>query len=169
MRLVVVLLCVLISSCSKKVKNELHRESSATTFYFIRHAETIESKARDKPLSESGKARAVIWTKVLKDVDFDAIYSTNYKRTLATAQPLAEKSKLDIVHYHATQVNLDSLVTIHKGQHVLMVGHSNTTPFLVNKLLGEERYNQIDHEDHDNLYVVKITNDGVEATLTSIP
>jgi len=57
---------------------------SITTFYLIRHAEKdrSDSKNSDPVLTEKGLKRAENWAKALKDIDFDAIYSTNYKRTI---------------------------------------------------------------------------------------
>ena len=47
-----------------------------------------------------------------------------------------------------------------KGETVLVVGHSNTTPTFVNKLLGQDKYKQIDDSNNANLYIVTILPSG---------
>lgn len=39
-----------------------------------------------------------------------------------------------------------------------MVGHSNTTPQMVNLLLGEEKYEALDDSENGALFIVKIVN-----------
>ena len=46
------------------------------------------------------------------------------------------------------------------GGTVLISGHSNTTPMLVNRLIGKERYQQFDESDYDNLFIVMATEVG---------
>ena len=35
-----------------------------------------------------------------------------------------------------------------------MVGHSNTTPELVNRMIGEERFGNMEEDDNGSLFVV---------------
>ena len=46
------------------------------------------------------------------------------------------------------------------GKTVLVVGHSNTTPAFVNKIIGEKKYKDIDENDNASLFIVTITKDG---------
>ena len=46
-----------------------------------------------------------------------------------------------------------------KGKTVLVVGHSNTTPAFVNKILAVEKYKDIDDNNNANLYIVTISGD----------
>jgi len=50
----------------------------------------------------------------------------------------------------------------------LVVGHSNTTPALANKILGREEYPQIDDLTNGNLYILKVSSQGVTSQLLSI-
>ena len=54
-------------------------------------------------------------------------------------------------------MDIDSLVTLHQGERILIVGHSNTTPMLVNRALGEERFEWIEDTVNGNLFVLTIT------------
>jgi broad specificity phosphatase PhoE len=49
--------------------------------------------------------------------------------------------------------------TATKGKTVLVVGHSNTTPAFVNKILGENKYEDINDNDNASLYIVTIAGD----------
>lgn len=129
---------------------------NSTTFFFIRHAEKIRNGDSDPNLTEKGKLRSGNWAEVFKNVDFDAIYSTNTQRTLNTAKPTADIKNLDIVVYDSKMIDILEFAQTHKGKTILIVGHSNTTPVLVNKLLGEEKYSQIEDNNNGNLYVVTI-------------
>jgi len=54
------------------------------------------------------------------------------------------------------------------GKTVLVVGHSNTTPALANKILGREEFPQIDDRTNGNLYILLVTSQGVSSQLLSI-
>ncbi|PSR09222.1 MAG: phosphoglycerate mutase, partial [Candidatus Arcticimaribacter sp.] len=59
-----------------------------TTYYLVRHAEKDRSdKTNSNPeLTDLGHQRALRWSSVFDNVTFDAVYSTNYLRTIATAK-----------------------------------------------------------------------------------
>ncbi len=64
-----------------------------TTLYLVRHGETdgnvadIASGFTDDELTEKGRAQAELLGQRLKNCHFDAIYSSDSKRTLQTAEP----------------------------------------------------------------------------------
>ena len=132
---------------------------SITTIYLIRHAEKDRSdkENRNPELTDQGKKRAERWAEVLGLSKMDAVYSTNYQRTLQTAAPTATRNGLEIQIYEPNNLNIDSLATLHQGEHILIVGHSNTTPMLVNRALGEERFEWIEDTVNGNLFVLTIT------------
>jgi broad specificity phosphatase PhoE len=76
-------------------------QEETTTYYLIRHAEKDRTDKTNKNpnLNEKGLERAKKWAEYFKDVDFDAVYSTNYNRTMQTALPTAESNKLNIKNY----------------------------------------------------------------------
>jgi len=135
---------------------------SLTTFYLIRHAEKdrSDSENRDPSLTEDGLKRAKNWAKVLKDIDFDAIYSTNYNRTMQTATPLAELGNLEILNYDANNLYDTEFKKATSGKTVLVVGHSNTTPQFANAILGDKKYENIDDSENGALFIVEVQADG---------
>jgi 2,3-bisphosphoglycerate-dependent phosphoglycerate mutase len=128
----------------------------ATTFFFIRHAEKIRDGNTDPDLTEQGKTRSMNWADVFKYEALDAVYSTNTQRTINTAKPTASNHELEIVTYDAETIDIESLAKVYEGKTVLIVGHSNSTPRLVNKLLGHETYPKIEDDNNGYLYGVTI-------------
>lgn len=135
---------------------------TTTTYYFIRHAEKDRSDKtnKDPNLIMEGILRAAKWSLVFENVPFDAIYSTDYNRTKQTAQPTAEKKGLEVKLYDPRQLYSEEFAKATKGQTVLIVGHSNTTPAFVNTVLGERKYQNIDDNNNANLYIVTISSSG---------
>jgi len=131
---------------------------SITTFYLIRHAEKDRSNSenRDPALTEKGLERAENWTKVLKDIDFDAVYSTAYKRTLQTAKPLADLNKLEIQNYDPNKLYDAEFKKATLGKTVLVVGHSNTTPYFANAILRQKKYQDIEDSENGALFIVQV-------------
>jgi len=142
----------LTSACMSNAQEDV------TTYYFIRHAEKNRSDKtnKDPNLIDKGHLRALNWSIILKDIDLDAVYSTNYNRTKQTALPTAKNQNVEVQLYDPRDMYSDSFKKDTKGATVLVVGHSNTTPSFVNKVLGEERYESISDSNNGNLYIVTI-------------
>lgn len=148
-------------SCKQDDKTKTSSMTETSTYYFIRHAEKDRSDPSDKNphLTEIGKARAAHWSDILSEVKFDAVYSTDYNRTKETAQPTTMKNNLELQIYDPNTIDAKSFMKDTKGQTVLIVGHSNTTPEFVNKILGDKKYQDIDDSNNGNLYIVTISGD----------
>ena len=127
-----------------------------TTYYLIRHAEKDRSDSTNKNpvLTKKGFFRAERWSKIFSSTELDAIYSTNYDRTLMTASPTAKSKELEIQLYDPRGLYDEEFREATTGKTVLVVGHSNTTPAFVNAILGEDRYEDMDDMDNSSLYVV---------------
>ncbi|MCM4159610.1 histidine phosphatase family protein [Antarcticibacterium flavum] len=133
-----------------------------TTYYFIRHAEkdTSDPDNRDPELAEEGVVRAKKWAEVFKEVDFDLIYSSNYKRTRATAEAVAGSQQKEVTIYDASKLNDEDFQKNTPGKTVLVVGHSNTNPKFVNYLLEEEKYKDIEDTESGSLFIVTVAPNG---------
>ncbi len=133
--------------------------SCKSTFYVVRHAEKVDNSA-NPPLSELGQARAEDLKTALADKGISVIYSSNYIRTKTTAKPLADARGISIQIYapspaDSMRVFIEKLKQM-KGKNVLVVGHSNTTKYVVNGLFERDTLRaDIADNDFDNLYVVK--------------
>ena len=169
MRKLLLLFLVLLTACSSKTRdsseNPLQEEKTsdmATVYYFIRHAEkdTSNPDERDPELIEAGIQRAEKWADVFKDISFDLIYSSNYKRTMATAKAIANSQQKEILMYDASKLNDEDFQKKTKGKTVLVVGHSNSNPEFVNYILEEEKYQDIPDEESGSLFIVSVFSDG---------
>lgn len=135
---------------------------ATTTMIFVRHAERALEPADDPGLNEAGKRRVAELTRQLVDADvvagIDAIYSTPFRRTLATAQPLATALGLEVNQYDPSdnEAVLAEILKTYKGKIILVVGHSNTVPTLIADLGASKNVPPIGHSEYDNIYIVSI-------------
>ncbi len=159
-----ILFAFLLLSCGNPAETKkANPQTEVTTYYLIRHAEKDRSDStnQDPELTDAGNERAQKWAEVLKDVNFDAVYSTNYKRTMQTAEPLAQQNKLEILQYDPGKLYEEDFRKATKAKTVLVVGHSNTTPQLANTILETEKYQNIDDNENGALFIVRVNHNGV--------
>ncbi len=159
------ILLIIFFSCSYLLSAQ--EADLPTTYYLIRHAEKDRSdpNERDPSLTEKGMNRVKEWVKLFESTPFDAVYSTNFQRTRQTADAIAATRQLTTTLYNPRSFNMKAFKAATKGKRVLVVGHSNTIPFLANTLLGEKRFDIIDDDINGNLYVVTTVNNRSSASL----
>lgn len=141
--------------------------AAATVVFLVRHAERANDDPRDPGLTDAGQARAEELARVLGNAGLTAVFSTPYRRTMATAKPAAEKAGLEIETYdpgdaEAMKAFVERLRTT-PGRH-LVTGHSNTTPALV-EALGGDPLAAMPESEYDRLYIVTIAKDGTVSSL----
>ena len=131
------------------------------TWYFVRH---FEKQLGDNPsLTKTGKARAEALAAFFSDKPLHHVYSTDYNRTIETATPVAALKNVEIQSYDPR--NLTEFTTKIKTQnHVLVVGHSNTTPELLGLMGGASI--TIQESEYGELYIVK--HNGLELSASSL-
>ncbi|MBK9335728.1 MAG: histidine phosphatase family protein [Lewinellaceae bacterium] len=129
--------------------------SCTTKYYLVRHAERLNNTG-DSPLSPAGHARAGILRDTLADKNISQIFASTFVRTQQTAQPLATAKNLELTLYRPdTTAGFIARLKSVGSRNVLVVGHSNTIPQIVEALSGEAV--SIPEDDFDNLYIVTIT------------
>ena len=157
---IVLLLAVLtlVAACKESGKINVAEKENTSVYYFIRHAEKDRSDSTNKnpSLTIQGLERANKWAVFFKDKKIDAIYSTNYKRTRQTAIPIAKEQNLEIISYTPKLLITEKFIANNKGKNIVIVGHSNTTPKLVNTLLREKKYEEIPDQDNNDLFIVTL-------------
>jgi 2,3-bisphosphoglycerate-dependent phosphoglycerate mutase len=136
-------------------------DEKTTVFVFVRHAEK-ETQGDDPNLSEVGKNRAKHLAEILKNLNINRIGYSNTKRAQATAAPLLGmiNCSTDVYAKTVTEPYLLSTMEACKGKAVLVVGHSNSIPEMINILVGEKKINDIPDDEFDNLYIVSVINKG---------
>jgi 2,3-bisphosphoglycerate-dependent phosphoglycerate mutase len=134
-------------------------QSHITTVILTRHAEKATDGGKDPELSEAGKQRAEALATLLGKTKIDAIYSTKFKRTEMTAAPLAIALQLAVQSYDGAKMEeINTMLSKHAGGTILIVGHSNTTPAIVNHLTGNaNEFKNFDDADYGNLVVISVT------------
>jgi broad specificity phosphatase PhoE len=134
--------------------------SAQNTIFVVRHAERADSAsggppmmATDPDLSDAGKARAQSLAAALKDAGIKSIYTTEYKRTRQTGEPLARILGVPVTPLPARDLPalIDKLKTA--DGNALVIGHSNTVGDIIARLGVTEPVKLTDH-DYDNLFVV---------------
>lgn len=166
MRILALFLSILlsISSCHTNVvldKNAVSEQQvKPLTIFLVRHAEKMSGQ--NPELTTEGKERAQRLAAMLKEVELEAIFSTNYKRTQATAAPTAANHQLDIIDYNPRELEDFSSMLLHDygGKNILVVGHSNTTPKLCGLLENNPIYDAFDETDYGNLVIITVTDNG---------
>jgi len=128
---------------------------SGTVIFLVRHAET-DGGGSNPHLSAIGLDRADQLLHVLRNNPIEAVFSTSFFRTSETAAPLASEFGLNVITYDASKLK-DLSITLSEdyiGKRILVVGHSNTTPELINFLTNTNDYKQINDTVYDNLFIV---------------
>ena len=129
--------------------------------YLVRHAEKVAvadvvapNDPRDPPLTSEGEARAEMLADALAQARVTQIWSTDTIRTRDTAAPLADRLNLQVQLYDASDLDgFASRLLEQSGETVLVVGHSNTTPNLVEALGGDGGTPIVEKSEYDRLYV----------------
>lgn len=138
-------------------QNDAGDKDTLTTLILVRHAEKAADGTVNPPLTPEGETRAAELAYLLGHVELDAVYSTPFKRTHDTVLPAAGAQGLEVKPYRADQDDfLEAVLRDHRGGTVLICGHSNTVPILVNELLGREEYAQLSDAIYDNLFIVSV-------------
>ena len=145
-----IILTILFFSCNLTVDD-------CVEVYLIRHAEKDRSDPLNKNphLNEKGIERSLLWNGYFENKEVNSIYSTNYNRTIETVLPISIAKGIKPIIYSASNVNYESFLKKEKGNTVIVVGHSNTIPGFVNKLIEGDYYKQINDTVNSNLYIVK--------------
>ena len=134
-------------------------------FIILRHAEKDTTVAgsqmmqADPPLNTKGQERAQSIIRKFKKYKISKIYSTNYNRTKSTVLPLANSIGLSINNYDPKQLKSfanELKAQANESKTILIVGHSNTSPRLVNMLLGKDEYKDLDESVYNQYWLVKI-------------
>jgi broad specificity phosphatase PhoE len=134
--------------------------AAQNTVFVVRHAERADAgtsaspmMATDPDLSDIGRARAESLAAALRDAGITAIFTTEYKRTRQTAEPLAKALGIQATAVPARDMpGLIERVKASTGN-VLVVGHSNTVADVVSRL-GVADTVKVGDNDYDNLLVV---------------
>lgn len=148
---------VLLLAAAIGCRSQRDTIAAHTVIYVVRHAEKADPTDRDTPLSAQGHARAEALAERLRSEGIDAVFATEFKRTQQTAAPLAGRSGREVIIVGSEDRDglLERVRQVPPGSAVLIVGHSNTVPAIVQALSGEV-VAPIAEDDFSNLYKVTL-------------
>jgi len=156
---------VLLWGCIPVSENgESGKKGDILVVFLVRHAEKVDESI-DPDLSEDGYLRAKELARTLADASIEQVHSSGFIRTKETARPVADLFGLEIELYNPKDLyEIADQLKAAGGRH-LVVGHSNTTPALVEILGGDPGSPIKEKNEYDRLYILTITEDDVNTVL----
>ena len=140
--------------------------AQASTVILVRHGEKAAKPADDPPLTNDGERRARDLAATLADARVSMVIATQFKRSEATAKPVADAAHQTVVvvpatadpKAHAAAV-AEKVRSAPAGGTVVIVGHSNTVPLIIEALGGPTMQDLCDAE-YANLFVLEMSASG---------
>jgi broad specificity phosphatase PhoE len=154
LRFFVPLLLLVVVSCNRP-------QPGPTVVLVVRHAEKA-SDAEDSPLTDDGAGRAQALVGVAENAGVSAIYTTQFRRNHDTAKPFSDRTNVAVTEMPVDLQNpgdygkrlAKDILEKHAGQTVLIVGHSNTIPLIIEALTG--RAGLVNDVQYRDLFIVTI-------------
>jgi broad specificity phosphatase PhoE len=161
--IVILALTLCIVSCNRP---QLIATPTPTVVLIVRHAEK-EDAGDDPGINEAGARRAQALLDVAEASGVSTIYSSQYRRTRETAQPVSNRLNIQLSEM---PVSLDNpgnygillardVLEKHAGQTVLVVSHSNVIPTII-EALTQTKVPAIDSNEYDHLFIVIVPKEG---------
>lgn len=152
-------------AASAPAAGSLVLDTTATTVLVVRHAEKNPHPAGgDAGLNTKGLLRAKELARLTRDAGIAAVYASQYGRARMTAEPVAAARGDSVRTYDANRNDL--LAARIRGEHagatVLVVGHGDSVPELIEALTGE-RLLADEAVEYDRLYVLTLGSGGGSA------
>ena len=123
--------------------------------YLFRHAEKQKIKGEKNPeLTKSGFFRADALSDSLSAIQNGVIFSSEFKRTQQTVNPLSKEWYSDIIIHTASdpEGQVEKALT-QCNKIVIISGHSNTIPNLI-RLFGINESIEIKDDQHGDLFTI---------------
>jgi 2,3-bisphosphoglycerate-dependent phosphoglycerate mutase len=134
------------------------------TIILVRHAEKDNSplaNKQDPDLTDAGRQRAARLSEIILKYKPRQIFSTRYRRTRMTAEPLANiiypNFRLQTQIYDPSEPEqFVNQILASKMRCLVVFGHSNTTPALANLLLKQNTYKDLADSEYDKIFIITI-------------
>lgn len=126
---------------------------SQEVVYIIRHAE--KAAGEDPTLTPSGRRRAAGWAEMLSQAGLDLVLTSDAARTRETGGVIADALGLPHDSLPAEDIAglVDTLQFDHEGDVVLIVGHTETIPGIL-EYLGATESVELARDDYASLFVL---------------
>ncbi len=127
--------------------------SPVTKIILVRHAEKLNNTDTTS-LSPAGFQRARALAHVVGEAGIRSIFVSDKKRALQTAIPTATALGITPMQISASQTDeFVDAIKDHRGETILVVGHSDTVPMIIERL-GISPHPIIAETEFDHLFVV---------------
>ena len=94
---------------------------------------------------------------VLEKYKPDAVFSSQFNRTLATVAPYSRRKRMQVQFYNHRKLDEIAAMAIEGNfKTIVIVGHNSTTPALTNLLIGADKYKPLGDNEYDKIFIVKI-------------
>lgn len=156
---------LILAACGAQSVSDTSPSASTSPheIFLVRHAE--KQTGNDPSLTPEGQNRAETLADVLADEGLTHIHSTNTKRTLETAAPIAALTGITVELYDAADLEaFAASLKAEPGVH-LVVGHSNTTPGLALALGGDPGTAIDEATEYDRLYMIDLSGETAVGTI----
>jgi 2,3-bisphosphoglycerate-dependent phosphoglycerate mutase len=146
--------------------------ANSTIVVIVRHAEKVMDGSPDPGLTDQGQARAQLLARTFGDRQIkghiDVIYTSSALRNRLTAAPLAAKLGIEpeVVSEDDPRSFAHQVLHEHRGAHVLVVGHSDTIPAIVEALSGVRDIAPIGASEYGTMYIVSVPRVGRPSVLS---
>ena len=172
LKLWIVLLLFCTAACQSNPDAAISgAESEPIIVYLVRHAEkdTSDAKNEDPELTPAGEARAEALRALLEGQEVDALYTTKFIRNKKTLKPLADDRQLEMQLYEAHDFEglKKQLLGQHRGETVVVVGHSNTILPIIEAFGAEKPVNEIADSAYSYLFKLTVSPQGNATVETS--
>jgi len=131
----------------------IHAKANQVIF-IVRHAEKRDGK--DPNLTAQGQLRALRLATVLSSTPLNKVYTTDYNRTRETAAAVTQDKQLGLSVYDPRDMAAFTQQLLTEQGSILVVGHSNTSTDLVERLGAEKQLPIDDASEFDRLYIVTL-------------
>ena len=131
---------------------QVHPVATHYPIFIVRHMQKDEGA--DPSLTAEGAANAELLAAMLKGKGIAVIFATPTRRAMETAAPLAKLLGIPVTPYDPAEFGLLATRAAAAGGPVLIVGHSNTVPYII-EYFGAARPGPIGDNDYGTVFDVE--------------
>lgn len=149
--------CTLLASALRQGGDDpLAKLAYPKTIVLVRHAEKAAEPKDDPIISEKGAERAQRLATLLGKSGVTHLFASEFQRTQQTLAPLALTVGVQphIVSARDTAALASAIETLPRGSVVVVAGHSNTVPALLERLTGGAAKLALADNEYDRVFVV---------------
>lgn len=132
--------------------------ATMTTVFLVRHAEkNPHPSGGDAGLAVAGLVRSFELARIVADAGVQAVYVSQFGRARLTGEPAAAAIGDTVRTYDANRNDLlaERIRAEHRGSTVLVVGHGDSVPMVIEALCGE-RLREHEILEYDRLFVLSL-------------